>query len=93
MITITLDFPKSETWLAGFPYGESVYKNQAESHFVFGEDITIVFPPHIVSVASSFVQGFFAPIIAVLGYKGVEKKVTIVTGNPRLTESIQENIY
>ena len=86
MTTINLEFPKSETRLAGFPYGENVYQSQAK-------ELTIIFPDQIEKVASSFVQGFFANIVMEIGYKGIEKNVIIKTKNENLTSSIRKNIY
>ena len=47
MTTINLEFPKSETRLAGFPYGENVYQSQAKEKISFDEKITIIFPDQI----------------------------------------------
>lgn len=93
MTTINLIFPKSETGLAGFPYGESVYQNQVKGKISYDGDITIVFPDQIQKVASSFVQGFFAEIVNAIGYKGIEKKVKIESKSDKLTASIRKNIY
>lgn len=93
MKTINLNFPKSATGLAGFPYGEKVYKDQVEGKISYDEDITIVFPNQVEKVASSFVQGFFAKIVMSIGYKGVENKVKIVSKSDKLTASIRKNIY
>ncbi len=93
MKTINLKFPKSETSLAGFPYGEEVYKEQAQNIISFDDKIMIIFPEQIEKVASSFVQGFFANIVLAIGYKGIEKNVIIKTRNENLTLSIRKNIY
>lgn len=93
MTTIYLKFPKSETSLAGFPYGDDVYQNQVKENISFEGDITIIFPDQIEKVASSFVQGFFANIVMAIGYKGIEKNVKIISKNDKLTASIRKNIY
>ena len=93
MVKISLEFPKSETRLAGFPYGESVYSEQAKGKISFEGEIEIVFPNQIEKVASSFVQGFFAEIVAAIGYKGIEEQVIIISRNDSLTASIRKNIY
>lgn len=93
MTTIYLEFPKSETGLAGFPYGETVYNEQVKDKISFEDKIEIVFPEHIEKVASSFVQGFFAAIVAAIGYKGVEDQVIITSQSEKLTASILKNIY
>lgn len=93
MKTINLIFPKSETRLAGFPYGEEVYKSQVQDIISFDDNLTIVFPDQIEKVASSFVQGFFANLVMNIGYKGIERNVIIKTKNEVLTASIRKNIY
>lgn len=93
MTKINLEFPKSETRLAGFPYGEEVYNKQVKGKISFDGMIQIIFPKQIEKVASSFVQGFFAAIISQIGYKGVEEKVEILTENNNLKESIWKNLY
>ena len=92
MMKISLEFPKSETRLAGFPYGETVYKEQVKNIISFDGDIEIIFPNQIEKVASSFVQGFFSGIVAVIGYKGVEEQIKIVSRNDNLTASIRKNM-
>lgn len=93
MKKIYLIFSKSETRLAGFPYGEAIYKNQVEKNFTLGDEITIVFPKQIEKIASSFVQGFFAVLVTEIGYKGIEEKIIIESGSEKLTSSIWKNIY
>lgn len=93
MKTIYLNFPKSETRLAGFPYGEEVFKKQAQDIISFDDQITIIFPDQIEKVASSFVQGFFANLVMNIGYKGIERNIIIKAKNEALTTSIRKNIY
>ena len=93
MTKINLEFPKSETRLAGFPYGEAVYNEQVKDKISFDGEIEIVFPNQIEKVASSFVQGFFAAIVAAIGYKGVEQQINITSRSDSLTSSIRKNIY
>jgi len=93
MRAINLKFPKSEIKLVGFPYGEEVYKNQAQDYISLDDKITIIFPDQIEKVASSFVQGFFANLVMTIGYKGIEGNVKIKTRNEALTASIRKNIY
>ena len=88
-----LVFEKSTTRLAGFPYGEKVYKDQVKDKINFDQPVTIVFPKRIERVASSFTQGFFAAFVEKIGYQGIEEKVTIVAGTEELEKNIRENIY
>lgn len=93
MNVINLTFDKSETRIAGFPYGEAVYREQAEKNIIFGEKVLIVFPQQIEKIASSFVQGFFAEMVKNVGYSGIKKQVTIKAANQQLINDIWENIY
>lgn len=97
MKIVNLIFEKSETRLAGFPYGEATYKNQVKPTFDEiindNEQIKIVFPDQIEKVASSFVQGFFSELINTIGYAKIEEKFIIESSSENLTIKIQENIY
>lgn len=93
MTKINLEFSKSETRLAGFPYGETIYNDQVKGNISFDDKIEIVFPDQIEKVASSFVQGFFSAMVSVIGYSGIKQQVKIVTGTPKLTDFIWKNLY
>lgn len=96
MKTVELIFEKSQTRLAGFPYGEATYKNQLKAIVKDtngNEQIKIVFPNQIEKVASSFVQGFFSELINTIGYEKIEEKFLIESSSEKLTEKIRENIY
>lgn len=90
---IKLDFPKSETRLAGFPYGEAVFNEQVKDIILYEDTVEINFPNQIEKVASSFVQGFFSAIVSEIGYKGIENKIKISSSSEALTASIYKNIY
>ncbi|MBO5239148.1 MAG: hypothetical protein J6B50_10315 [Lachnospiraceae bacterium] len=93
MNRIELKFDKSDTRLAGFPYGKMIYDKQVKDNINYDDKIMIVFPTQIEKIASSFVQGFFAEIVKNIGYAGIEKQVDIVAGTPELVYSIKKNIY
>lgn len=93
MNTINLMFDKSETRLAGFPYGEAVFKSQVEDKINYSEEINIIFPDNIEKIASSFIQGFFSKIIQNIGYTGFEKNVHIHCSSEELKQYIRKNIY
>ena len=93
MSIVKLEFPKSETRLAGFPYGVSVYEKQAKDYVSYDGEIRIIFPEQIEKVASSFVQGFFAELVDKIGYKGIERQVIIEAGTEVLVNEIRKNIY
>lgn len=87
-----LNFDKSMTCIAGFEYGEEVFNTQIKGSISYSDNITVVFPDRIVRVASSFVQGLFKEIIDNIGYEGVDRQVTIISGSERLTEQIRSRI-
>ncbi len=91
--TITLNFEKSTTRLAGFPFGESVFNTQVKDLINYNNIITIIFPDHIKKVASSFIQGFFLYLIKNIGYSGFENQINIITSSDELTSYIKKNIY
>jgi len=97
MRSIELKFDKSQTRLAGFPYGEKTFKNQVKKHIQNGDSQTscykIIFPVQIEKVASSFVQGFFSELINSIGYEEIERQIIIEASNDILTKKIIENIY
>ena len=97
MTVIQLEFNKSETRLAGFPYGEATFNEQVknkiqETDFIDG-GIKIIFPNQIKKVASSFVQGFFSELINTIGYSEIERCFLIESNDENLTKRIKKNIY
>ena len=97
MKIIQLEFVKSETRLAGFPYGETTYDEQVKNKILdtdfVDNGIKIIFPNQIKKVASSFVQGFFSELINSVGYGEIERCFLIETADEKLTKRILENIY
>ncbi|MDG4984412.1 hypothetical protein OGZ51_09680 [Lactococcus lactis] len=86
---IILNFDKTTSRLAGNPYGKEVYHSQVEDKYInYSEPLTVVFPDNIKKVASSFVQGFFTVLVSKIGYEGIEEKVTIEAGSPKIAEDI-----
>lgn len=88
---VTLVFDKTITRLAGYPYGEQVYAEQVEGKLDFSKKAYIEFPDTIVKSASSFVQGFFYNIIALVGISGIGSRVVLVCSDS-LRESIMDNL-
>ncbi len=97
MKVVKLIFDKSQTRLAGFPYGETTYREQVKPIYDKisdeNEQVKLVFPNQIEKVASSFVQGFFSELINSIGYKKIEERFIIESSNEKLTARIQKNIY
>lgn len=88
-----LNFDKTITRLAGYPYGELVFREQIGDNIDYScTPIIIEFPDNIIKSASSFTQGFFKEIISKYGYDFIDDKVKIVTKNQSLINSIKENI-
>lgn len=87
-----LVFNKSDSSIAGYPFGEKIFAEQVEGKIDYSQDITIVFPDNIKMVASSFIQGFFAAIIQEIGLRGVDEHVIIKASSDRLSEKIKKNI-
>ncbi len=91
--SVELVFNKTITKLAGFIYGEDVFKEQVKDKINLFEPSEIVFPAHIERVASSFVQGFFAEMVDIIGYQRIEDNITIVTANEELTKDIWNKLF
>ncbi len=89
---IVLEFDKTITRLAGFPYGEKVYSEQIKGRVDFTKPVTIEFPSQIVKIGSSFVQGFFNEIVASVGIAEIGKLVQVVAGTEEVKQSIFENL-
>ncbi len=90
---IKLEFKKSTTRLAYYPFGKETYEKQVKPYIDFnGEKIQIEFPNQIVKVASSFVQGFFEEMVSTIGYEEIFKRVEIISENESLKKSIYDNL-
>lgn len=89
---IKLEFSKTVTRLAGNEYGRSVYISQVRDLIDFSQTVTIEFPEQIVSVASSFVQGFFEEIIMKVGILGIGDKVIVVAPGMDVEKKIIRNL-
>lgn len=87
-----LTFSKSDTSVAGYPFGMKTFNEQVENKIDYSREITIVFPDNIKMVASSFIQGFFETIVQNIGLRGVEERVKIQSSSERLSERIKRNI-
>lgn len=89
---IRLEFDKTVTRLAGYPYGKQVYETQVGNTIDFTQGVQIEFPEQIVSIASSFVQGFFDEIVKKVGILGVGKQVIVVAPSIDVEEKIIKNL-
>ena len=92
MDSIHLKFGKAVTRLAGNEYGRQIYQEQVKDRIDFSVVTQIVFPEQIISIASSFVQGFFDEIIANIGILGIGKQIIIVAPSLNVEEKIIKNL-
>ena len=92
MNTIQLHFGKTITRLAGNEYVRQVYEEQVKDIIDFSTETQIVFPSQIISMASSFVQGFFDEIIANIGILGVGKQIVVIAPGINVEEKIIKNL-
>lgn len=86
---INLKFDKSLTGLAGFEYGEKVFKEQVGNK----QFDTVVFPKNIELVASSFTQGFFKILIEKKGADYILNHIKIVSENEDVVKKVRSDIY
>lgn len=87
-----LVFDSNVTRLAGNPYGREVYDKQLKGKIEFDKISVIVFPKEIENVASSFVQGFFADIVANIGFNGLNEKIEI-QANDKVKEKVKRSLW
>lgn len=92
MNIIQLKFGKAVTRLAGNDYGRQIYQEQVKDIIDFSSVTQIVFPEQIISIASSFVQGFFDEIIANIGILGIGKQIIIVAPSLDVEKKIIKNL-
>ena len=89
---IKLVFNKTVTRLAGNEYGRLVYNEQVKDKIDYSKTVTIEFPEQIVSIASSFVQGFFAEIIMNVGILGIGKQIIVLAPSIDVENKIIKNL-
>lgn len=92
---IKLEFNSDTFGLAGFPYGEEIFNEQILpkiSDFEESDMITIVFPPQIERVASSFVQGLFNGFFNTFKVEWVENNIAIKAATDDLAKDIQQKV-
>lgn len=92
MNRIELQFGKAVTRLAGNEYGRKIYNEQVKDKIDFSTKTQIVFPDQIISIASSFIQGFFDEIIANIGFMGVGEQVIVIAPRINVEEKIIKNL-
>lgn len=87
-----LIFDKTITKLAGYDLGEQIFNEQLNGSIDYSQEITLVFPERIDSIASSFIQGFFKEIMNEIGISGIENKIIIISSIDNLKDFIIQNL-
>lgn len=90
--TFILEFDKTITKLAGNQLGKIVFREQLQSNIDYNNEIIIIFPERIDTIASSFIQGLFEDIVRNIGISGIEKQVHIESGIENLKGIIIKNL-
>lgn len=92
MKVIKLKLPKDTSGVAGFKYGEQIYKEQVKANYDMSDKLTIEFPDNIERVGSSFIQGLFSEIIMSKGFRFIEENIVIKSKSAELTRRILNRI-
>lgn len=92
MQIINLEFEKSQTKLAGNPFGRQVYSEQVKNKINYNDEVTFIFPERIDGIATSFIQGFFSELVKSIGVAGIKDKVAIQSSIPNLKNIILYNL-
>lgn len=89
---VSLDVKKDLISLAGYDYGKEIFSTQIKNFIDFTKDFTIVIPPNIKFVASSFVQGLFSEIVNDIGLKAVEERAHIYSENKKIKQTFMSKL-
>lgn len=90
---IHLDFAKTITGIAGFPFGQQTFDEQVKDNINLDQEdnyFIIVFPKNIERISSSFIQGFFSELIEKYGYYYIKEKIKLDTFSEELSQSVFE---
>ena len=87
MKKIELKSDKTISSLAGNSYGRECF-NKFVGKVDYDEMYEIVFPSHVLYIATSFIQGFFDEFVKVDGVVGIQDKVKIESSITNLKEVI-----
>lgn len=78
MIKVELDFKDTTvSSIAGFNLGKEMYELNKDKIDLNCNNILIVFPKYKNAIASSFIEGFFGPIIEEIGIDEFRNKIDI----------------
>ena len=88
MISLCLDTPSGISILAGYEYGKQLWETQASSLNI-DDYFTIHLSNEIVSMSSSFIDGFFEKAIETIGIDNLIHNLHII-GNDELDRHIKD---
>ncbi|MDO5151187.1 MAG: hypothetical protein Q4D76_17630 [Oscillospiraceae bacterium] len=89
---VALTFSDNIVCLAGFEYGKEEFLKQAKDKLNPDKEFYVEFPPQIVSVASSFVNGFFEEFVEKVGLSAVEKRIHILGSEEGMEKDIRDKL-
>lgn len=93
MNRVELQFDKYDVILGGNPYGKKIYNEQVKDIIDLTQPtFTIVFPPQVEQLTSSFIQGFFADIKQRIGLDGIEKGLIVEDSGKNFRDDIVNNL-
>lgn len=90
--TFRLEFDRTITKLAGNQLGKKIFRDQLQSKINYSDEILIIFPNNIDTIASSFIQGLFEDIVRNIGITGVENQVHVESDITNLKDIIVKNL-
>ena len=88
MISLCLDTPSGISILAGYEYGKQLWETQASSLNI-DDYFTIHLSNEIVSMSSSFIDGFFEKAIETIGIDNLIHRLHII-GNDELDRHVKD---
>ena len=88
MISLCLDTPSGISILAGYEYGKQLWDSQATSLNI-NDEFTIHLSNEIVSMSSSFIDGFFEKPIETIGVENLIHRLHVI-GNDYLENHIKD---
>ena len=91
MKRIELNVNKTISSLAGNSYGRECFEKFVKE-VDYNEEYEIVFPTHILYIATSFIQGFFDEFVQVDGVIGIQERVEIKSKIPNLKDIIIDSL-
>lgn len=92
MNEIKLVFENSPRRISGNPLGRRIYREQVGDKINTRDKNVIVFPDYVERVGESFVQGFFAELVAEQGLEKTLDIIQVQSQSNKLTMDIYEKL-